>query len=1123
MSARSIRRGLLSQASLVTVDQLERRQFLSNTPWLLSSGSLIQNWENTSQITTANDWSGVPSIEGYRRDRTTATNTDPQTILVDTGAVLNVLANQTAVQTNGGLQEITLASPISVTGSGTVGMQGSGTADDVFLKFYLNNSGRSVPVRVKYDLIDVDAEANATVQQSFALQYRLASSGTWVNVPAGYILNAADGTNGSTGLTNSFDVTLPNDTINASTVEVRIMTTDSVGADQLVAVDNIRVFGADVFAFQPASYSVVENVGTLQLTVKRIGDLNGTASVNYNLVNGTATSPSDFTAASGTLTFADQVDTATITVTIVNNAVSEPTESFTAVLSSPSAGFALGANSTATISITDDDAPLPTVVLNEIKVNPPDLDGGNEYVELLGTASTSLANVYFVSIEGDGTASGTADMVVDLSSYSLGTNGFLLLAAAGTSVPSGTTLATDPDFAIANGILENGSNSFAIIYSLTPINEGTDYDIDGDGALELPVGSVIIDAVGSTDLGVGDIIYGAPLFPPAGSFEAATRLVGDLTPNSGSAWYAGDLADPSLGSASETGVYDPRATNSTPNLPQGAILTPGSANFSTSLNAGQFVIVPISQAVDESVGTVTVNVYRAGGALGAASVLVSSAAGTATSGSDYDSFTQTLNFAAGEFLKSFTINITDDSLSEADETFGIQLSNATGATILKEGLGQVIIRLNDAAAPTGLLLNELDVNPPGTDAPFEYVELRGQSSTTLVNVYLLSIEGSGTAAGTLDAIINLSGAVIGSNGLLMIKSPTGGFTPLDGSTGVFTSTLFDGAGIENDSNSVLLVFVPIGISLPSTGTDLDSGNTGTLALDGSIVVLDAVATLDPDVGDIGYGGAVLPAFTGTSGDGADAMVRFPNDTDAADATAWYYGNLDTTGTLQSQTAFSTTQVSGNFPVGGALTPGAVNAPSGDTIAPTVSSSVFNFLTGSAVQQNIVVTFSEDVGASLAASDFTLVNTDNNAVISLTLANVTTTSGITTATLTFSGTGNSLGGSILTDGHYRIRVLAGQVADAAGNVLAANSDTTFAFKNADFDGDLDVDFDNLLTLAQNFGGTGKTFAQGDVNYDGTVNFDDLLALAQRFGTSLFSVKPIAPATKSAARKAPSVIA
>jgi autotransporter-associated beta strand protein len=43
----------------------------------------------------------------------------------------------------------------------------------------------------------------------------------------------------------------------------------------------------------------------------------------------------------------------------------------------------------------------------------------------------------------------------------------------------------------------------------------------------------------------------------------------------------------------------------------------------------------------------------------------------------------------------------------------------------------------------------------------------------------------------------------------------------------------------------------------------------------------------------------------------------------------------------------------------------------------------------------------------------------------------------------------------------------------------------------------VNFDDLLTLARNYNGTGKVWTQGDFDYDGDVDFDDLLNLARSY--------------------------
>src|SRR5205085_410802 len=52
-------------------------------------------------------------------------------------------------------------------------------------------------------------------------------------------------------------------------------------------------------------------------------------------------------------------------------------------------------------------------------------------------------------------------------------------------------------------------------------------------------------------------------------------------------------------------------------------------------------------------------------------------------------------------------------------------------------------------------------------------------------------------------------------------------------------------------------------------------------------------------------------------------------------------------------------------------------------------------------------------------------------------------------------------------------------------------------------DRKVDFQDLVAVAQNYAGTGKTFAQGDFDFDGETGFSDLVLIAQKYGTTLTS--------------------
>lgn len=75
----------------------------------LASGSLTQDWSNAGLITTNDNWSGVPNIEGYLgQDITTATGTDPRTLTSDSTVAndLDVITNQSNTGlTTGGVAE----------------------------------------------------------------------------------------------------------------------------------------------------------------------------------------------------------------------------------------------------------------------------------------------------------------------------------------------------------------------------------------------------------------------------------------------------------------------------------------------------------------------------------------------------------------------------------------------------------------------------------------------------------------------------------------------------------------------------------------------------------------------------------------------------------------------------------------------------------------------------------------------------------------------------------------------------------------------------------------------------------------------------------------------------------
>lgn len=112
-----------------------------------------------------------------------------------------------------------------------------------------------------------------------------------------------------------------------------------------------------MLGFSSASYSQAETGGHATITLLRSGGSSGMVAVNYATGNGSAVAGTNYTAASGTLTWADgDVSQKSFTVPVLDDGVQDGTHTVNLTLSNPTAGASLG-QSTAVLSITDNDHP----------------------------------------------------------------------------------------------------------------------------------------------------------------------------------------------------------------------------------------------------------------------------------------------------------------------------------------------------------------------------------------------------------------------------------------------------------------------------------------------------------------------------------------------------------------------------------------------------------------------------------------------------------------------------------------------------------------------------------------------------------------------------------------------
>lgn len=215
-------------------------------------------------------------------------------------------------------------------------------------------------------------------------------------------------------------------------------------------------------------------------------------------------------------------------------------------------------------------------------------------------------------------------------------------------------------------------------------------------------------------------------------------------------------------------------------------------------------------------------------------------------------------------------------------------------------------------------INEILNNSPGTDAPYEYFELRGTPGMSLAGYYLLEVEGnfSTTARGDIGQFFDLGAFSIGANGFFIAFQKGATYGPTvpgatvvtnAGSTAGWGTTGTNTVGhssdgtqtdLENSTTTLLLINRGAGAA-PLLTDDLDTNEDGILDLPSGWVNVDSVGLIDgstPNSASFSYG-----AITFRVGGAAAGGSAYGNIIDvAATGSSMYAGRKgDSTGSTAS--------------------------------------------------------------------------------------------------------------------------------------------------------------------------------------------------------------------------------
>jgi large repetitive protein len=588
-------------------------------------------------------------------------------------------------------------------------------------------------------------------------------------------------------------------------------------------------------AVTPATVSE-DGATNLTYTVTRSLNLSSPTLVNLTQ-SGTATSGVDFTGAPATINIPAGATTATFTIDPAVDGTVENNETVTFTVAAGT-GYTVGVPASATGTILNDDVPSATISVSPAAVAE---DGAPNliYTVTLNQANPSSATSINYTIGG--TAANGADYAT---------------IASPLVIPAGNTTGTITVNPTADTNIEADET-----VTLT-LNAGAGYTV---GVPNSATGTILNDdlpnlvindvTVNEGNAGITNATFTVSLSAPAGpggvTFNIATAN-GSAT--AGTDYVAQSLTGQTIPAGSSTYTFTVLLNGDTLNEPSESYFV----NVTSVLNAvvvdGQGVgtITNDDPLPSLSINDVTVTEGNSGTVNAVFTVTLSAASGqtvsvnyatangTAAQPADYTNTSGTLTFTAGQTTRTITVPVVGETAPEANETFFVNLSGATNATLSdNQGLGTITnddvpVTVSPASLPNGTVATAYSqtITASGGTAPYGFAVTAGSLPAGL------TLSSGGTLAGT----------------------------PTAGGTFNFTVTATDAAGAPgpfSGSQAYTVTIAAPTIALPATtlangtlgqaysaGITAATGGTAAYAYAVTAGALPGGLTLDPATGGI---------------------------------------------------------------------------------------------------------------------------------------------------------------------------------------------------------------------------------------------------------------------------------
>ncbi len=854
----------------------------------------------------------------------------------------------------------------------------------------------------------------------------LLESGTF---PAGISVSSAGVVSGTTGAApGNYPVTLR-------------VTDASTGPGSYFELEpfTVTVSPPPTVSITVAPASVSEDGATnLIYTVTRSLNLSSPTTVNIT-TGGTATSGTDYTGGVATVVIPAGATTATITINPSVDATVEADETVILTVVAGT-GYTVGAPASATGTILNDDVPAATITVAPASVSE---DGAANliYTVTLNQAALTATSVNF-------TVAGTATSGTD---YAAVTSPLVIAAGATTG-----TITVNPN---GDVIIEADET---VILTLAA---GTGYTVGAPASAtgtilndDLPTLTINDVTLAEGNAGTTSFTFTVSLSAPAGpggvTFDIATA---NGTATAGVDYVANSLTGQTIPAGASTYSFTVLVNGDTLNEladtffvnvtnVTNAIVGDGQG-IGTITNDDPLPSFSINDAtvIEGNAGTVnavfTVTLSAASGQT--TTVNYATADGTATQPADYTSATGTLTFTPGQTTQTVTVLVVGETVPEANETFFVNLSGATNASISdNQGIGTITnddvpVTVNPATVPNGTVAAAYSqtLTASGGVAPYNFTVTAGAlpAGLTLSPGGLLS--GTPTAGGTFNFTVAATdsspfpGPFAGSRAYTVVIAPptislpvtplAGGtlgaaysaaITPASGGTAPYAYAVTAGAlpgGLTLNTATGAITGTPSALgtfNFSITATDSSTGTgpyTATRAY--SIVVIDSPPVANNGTLTVAYNAAATPVPLNITG-GTPTSVAIA--TPASNGTAIATG---TTITYQPTAGFAG---SDSFTYT-ATNSGGTSVPA--TITVTVNDPVITITVSNGFAATVAVPYTQTLtwnGGAQPWSGYQVTNLPAGLSITGTTANSVTFSGTPTQagafTLNASATDSSTG-------------------------------------------------------------------------------------------------------------------